>query len=489
MKRIVIIVVMLAVLGAGGFFLYQRAQASKQAQNSTLDLQTAPLQEGVLQNTISATGQVRSQQTTDLSWQTSGVIDSVNVKPGDMVKAGDKLATLAQTSLPQAVILAQSNLYDDQQALTDLTSTADLNRIKALNDISTYQQNVRDAQYQLDNYNVPSDIAGMTPEQAVTVTKGKLDQAYQAFLPYKYYPSTDSTRANLLDDLNAAQAEYDSAVKQLQYQYNLEVAQGNLSQAQVNYEKYKNGPDQAQIDAAKAKIASDEATLSQAFIAAPFDGTVTQVDAQVGGNVAAGTSAFQLDNLSALLIDVQVSEVDIDQVKIGQPVTVTFDALRGSSFPGKVTDVAMVSDTTSGAVNFDVTVQLVEPNQGVRPGMTAVVEIVTSQGEKTLLIPNQAVRTINGVQIVMLKKGDNFVSVPVTIGASSDSYSQLVSGDLKAGDLIVLNPPSSTTQTTQNERRFFFGPGGRPPTDNGGAPVNRNNSGNNSSGGSSGGGN
>ena len=117
----------------------------------------------------------------------------------------------------------------------------------------------------------------------------------------------------------------------------------------------------------------------------------------------------------------------------------------------------MISDETSSAVNFIVTVELTNPDKDVRPGMTSEVEIVTAQRDQALLIPNQAVRVVDGKQVVYLVQADQSTkAVEVGLGVSSDAYSELISGDLKAGDVVVLNPTSTTG--TASAKEFFSRP-------------------------------
>ena len=460
MKK-VIFIVLAVVLAAGGIYGYQTYQSIQTASAAQASQKTAKLELGSLSATISATGKVRSSQTATLNWQTSGIIETITVKVGDSVEADQKLATLVQTSLPQSVILAQANLFSAQQALDDLATTAESARIKAMQDIVTYEQDVKDAQYTLDNFTTPTSQEGLDAVEGIKVTKERLDQARINFEPVKYKPSGDKQRKELLEALDLAQSDYNTAVKRLGYEYDLEVAQANLTKAQADYEKWKNGPDPAEVEAKKAKIAAEQATLRQAWIEAPFVGTITQVDAHTGDQAAANKSAFRLDDLSKLYVDLEVSEVDIDQIEIGQTVNVSFDALSGKQYVGKVSDVAMISDETSSAVNFTVTVELMDPDKDVRPGMTSEVEIVTAQREQALLIPNQAVRVVDGKQIVYVLQADQSTkTVEVGLGVSSDAYSELLSGDLKAGDLVVLNPTSTTgtTTTTRGGMGFFGGP-------------------------------
>jgi RND family efflux transporter MFP subunit len=336
-----------------------------------------------------------------------------------------------------------------------------------------------------------------------------LEVASKAFEPYRLAQEGDSTRKTLLENLNNAQADYNSAVKRLQYEYNLEVAQANLDQAWSDFNKYKSGPDPKDIASAQAKIAADQATLDQAMIKAPFDGAITDVSAQPGDQVSANKTAFRLDNLSALYVDVSVSEVDIQQVKVGQPVTVTLDAYRAKIYTGKVTEVSQISTDTGTSVNFTVTVQITNADVDVHPGMTAEAKIITNRQTDALLVPLQAMVDQNGASIVYkVQQGAvalsgqagvaTYTSVTVKIGLSSDAYGALTSGELQAGDVVVINPDQvqGTLQTSNATRSggpgilgiLGGGPGaGGPPPGAGGPPPSSSSSGSSNSGSSSGG--
>jgi HlyD family secretion protein len=105
-------------------------------------------------------------------------------------------------------------------------------------------------------------------------------------------------------------------------------------------------------------------------------------------------------------------------------------------------------------VEFDVTVELIDADQNVKPGMTAAVNIVVDQITDALLVPNRAVRVVDGQRVVYILSNNQLKSVNVTLGASSDSESQVMDGDLRLGDQIVLNPPQDLFSTGGP-----FGPG------------------------------
>jgi HlyD family secretion protein len=438
MKKIIIVLLIIALLGGAGFLVFRWQQQRKGNQRS--DLETVTATRGELIAAIGATGQVRSNQTATLSWKTSGTVENVLVEVGDHVKAGDKLADLRQTSLPQNVILAQADLVSAQKALNDLYTNAEDAKIQALQSIANNAQAVRDAQYQLDNYTVPTEQTKLGIMEAVDIMGQRLDIARKAFEPFKYLPSGDEEREDMKEKLDQAQSDYNVAVKRLEYEYQLEVAKANLEKARQDYEKWKNGPDQEEVAATNSKIAAAQATINQAWVEAPFDGTITLAIPQPGDLVSANAPAFRLDDLTNILVDLAVSEVDINQIKKDQDVSLTFDAIRGKDYQGVVVIVDRVGTIEQGLVDFTVTVKLIDPDEDVKPGMTAAVNIVVNRLEDALLVPNRAVRFKDGKQVVYVLKNSETITIAVKLGASSDTMSEVIDGELQTGDTIILNP-------------------------------------------------
>lgn len=441
MRKWIIPLVVILLLGSAGYYYYTRRSA-QQAAAAISNLKTQPAEHGELVATIGATGQVRSNQTTLLTWKTTGTVETVHVKVGDAVKAGDKLAELAQTSLPQAIILAQADLVNAQKALADLNTAADTAAVQALQAISSGAQAVKSAQYQIDNYIMPTYLQGLSAEAAFDEMQKRLEVARSAFEPYKQYPESDDTREELKEKLDQAQADLNAAVKRLEYEYTLQVARSNLVKARADYEKYKNGPAPEDVAAVEARIAAAQASQALAWIEAPFAGVVTLVDTHPGDQAALGGQAFRLDDLSSLLVDLSVSEVDINQIQPGQEVSLTFDAIRNREYKGTVTDVDRVGSPIQGAVEFQVTVRLGDPDEQVKPGMTAAVNVVVSQLTDVLLVPNRAVRYVDGKQTVYVLQNGQLTPVTIKIGASNDSVSEVIEGDLAEGAAVVLNPPA-----------------------------------------------
>jgi len=168
---------------------------------------------------------------------------------------------------------------------------------------------------------------------------------------------------------------------------------------------------------------------------------VTEVRSKPGDEVTPGAISFRIDDLSHLLVDVQVTEVDINRISVGQKARLTFDAIQGKEYEGQVTEVGQVGTNVQGVVNFTVTVELLTSDSQVRPGMTAAVNLVTDELKDVVLVPNRAVRLRNGKRVVYLLKNGLPEVTEIRLGSTSDQYSQVLEG-VKPGDVLVLNPPT-----------------------------------------------
>ncbi|MBI3159614.1 MAG: efflux RND transporter periplasmic adaptor subunit [Chloroflexi bacterium] len=465
MKRWITIIVVVALLAAAviGFSAFRRNQ---QAAAQFADLQTAAVELGSLQAMVGATGTVRANQTATLNWQTSGTVQGAYVMVGQAVDQGDVLADLRQTSLPQSIILAQADLVAARQALEDLQKGVDqLAVAQAAQAVADARVAVDDARRRLDSLNSPVDQTYIDQAEATLVlARDVLEKAQKAYEPYEN--KADSTiKASLQSRLAQAQQEYDAAVRRYnnltgttsdldlrQAEADLAVAQAQLAAAEADYAKVLNGVAPDDLAAAQARVAAAEATLALARVAAPFSGVITQAFPKPGDLVSAGTQAFRLDDLSRLLVDVNVSEVDINRIQVGQPVVLAFDAILAREYHGQVVEVGLVGQTDQGIVSFRVTVELLDADAQVKPGMTAGVNIVVSELEGVLLVPNRAVRVVDGKRVVYVLKDGALETVEVELGASSESFSEVLGGELAVGDAIVLNPPSTFVGP--------FGPGG-----------------------------
>ena len=134
--------------------------------------------------------------------------------------------------------------------------------------------------------------------------------------------------------------------------------------------------------------------------------------------------------------------MDINNVSVGQPTTLSFDAILNKAYHGEVVEVAKVGNNVGGVVSFTVTVELTDADDLVKPGMTAAVNVVVQEEKDVLLIPNRAIRLLDAERVVYVLADGQPKAVKVQLGSSSGIDSVLVGGDLKEGDSIILNPPA-----------------------------------------------
>jgi len=446
---------------------------------ATSNYQIVQLKKSDLSQVVGATGTVRANQSAMLTWQTSGTVEKLNVAIGDKVQTGQVLASLQKTSLPQSIVLAQADLISAQQALKDLYDTQ-LAQAQAEQNVANAQKAIDDAQSNFNSVQTTGSTPDINAAKAnMLLAKNALDKAQKDYDPYANKSDTNLFKAMLLNKLASAQKKYDAAVSTYNNligtantttvsvsQANLDLAKAQMVDAQKKLADLKAGPSANDIASAQARIDAAQATLNQAFITAPFDGLITDSMNQPGDQVHAGTQAFQLDDPSRMLVDVQVSELDIDKVKTGQDAVVTFDALPAKTYHGKVIEVGQNGVSNSGVVDFPVTVQITDTDASVKPGMTAAVNITVSNLAGVLAVPSRAIRNENGQRVVYILQGGKPQPVQVVIGASSDTMTQILSGSVQEGDQIVVNPP--TQLLTPGGGGFNRTNGGSFPGGNGG---------------------
>lgn len=374
-----------------------------------VQFQTVPVERGNLVASVGATGSVRARQSATLIWQTNGIVEIVNGEVGSRVSRDDVLASLDKASLNQNIILAEADLVSAQKALEDLLKS-DTARLEAQKAVDSAEKAYEKA------YNWRMKLNGK-----IEIIDYYYDFGVLKSRQYKGYASEDTI----------AQADKDLAL-----------AEARLDDSRRAYERLLSGSDSAEVAAAEARVAAAQSTLNMAYLIAPFDGTITQANPASGDQVTTGTVGYRIDDLSHLLVDVQVSEVDINSVTVGQASTLTFDAILGREYHGEVVQVGQAGDTVQGVVSFTVTIELTDTDELVKPGMTAAVNIVVEEVKDVVLIPNRAVRLVDGNRVVYKLVDGQPVQVKVRLGSSSDISSVIIDGDIKEGDLIILNPPS-----------------------------------------------
>lgn len=450
-KSFWVILVLIIVAAAGGYYYYSTQIAPAEAAAAEEpSMQTAVARRGELVIFASGAGTVVPASEISLGFDENGTLIEWDVAVGDQVQKGDVLARLQTANTPEEIAAsisdAELEVIRAQQTIDELYANAEIARTDALNNIAVYAQAVRDAQYQLENYTLPLYLQDLEAIEGLDMMKERLDAASQAFEPYRYYAADHPVRRERLEALNDAQSQYDAAVKRLNYEYELQVAQANLEAARKEYGAYADGPAADELALAEAELANAQAKLALAQeekaiidLVAPMDGTVMTLDAGVGEAVGS-TSILTLADLDKTLLEVYLDETDLDKVAVGYPAEVTFDALPDQTFNGEVVSVSPSLETVSNVQAVKVLVQLddVSLDEGTKllVGLNASVDIIAGRAEDAVLVPVEALRELDpGEYAVFVIEDDQPKLRLVQVGLVDITYAEILSG-LQAGEVV-----------------------------------------------------
>lgn len=244
----------------------------------------------------------------------------------------------------------------------------------------------------------------------------------------------------------------------------VDTAQANVLTTKTNLETIKTGATeqellnaQATVNSAQTALDTAQRTLDSAQIIAPFNGVIATVSTFVGQKATSGTTVLSLVNTAKMQTQVTLSEVDVAAVKVGQDVQLSFDALGDGTYPGKVTAVSPVGTTTSGVVNYTVTIELKNPDSKVLPGMTALANIVTEERPDTIYVSSRAVKTQGNRKVVTLLLEGREIPLTVQTGLTNSTFTEITNATMQdgtaitlaEGDTLVLNATTTAATTTQ----------------------------------------
>ena len=257
---------------------------------------------------------------------------------------------------------------------------------------------------------------------------------YQAVLDYdtktyKRYKNLYARNLVSKNDLDSAESAYKSDLARVA------ASNASIMQAQANYD-------------------TAAANMRYTKIMSPVNGIVISKEVEEGQTVAASYQTPTLftvaEDLTLMQIETSVSEADIGKVAVGQDVNYTLDGYPNSVFTGKVSQVRLSPTTESNVVTYTVIIEVDNEEGKLLPGMTANVSIITDKQENVLTVPNSALKFTladnkqryerQGVWIDRKKKP---VRINVETGASDDSYTEIISDEIKEGDLVYVGSEGS----------------------------------------------
>lgn len=498
------LVPVVCVAVAGGVFLL-RPQQAKPASVDASYTEAAPERRDVT-NTLSGTGTLNPANTYTVKSLVEGKVLTGTIEEGDIVEESNVLYTIdssdASTNFEKAEIAMQQaqrsydKVVDRQYVRAEVAGVVSSLKVTKGDEVTSGQEVavIRDSSKMLLTLEFPAaDAANFSVGQSAAVTlDGTFEQLDGTVTSVS---GTDALSAgNLLTrtvtitvknagGLTTAQAATASingvsSIGSATFAYQAErtlTAQASGTVTSINVQEGSevakddiilglSGDDLTEsIQSASESLRSAEIsmqnlqdTMNNYTITAPISGTIIEKDAKVGDAVKTGDTLCIVYDLSYLEMNINVDELQISSISVGQQVQITADAVPDKTYVGTVTRVSMKGASNGGTTTYPVSIRI-DDTDGLRPGMNANAEIVVAKANNALVVPNAAV--VRGSYVLVTKDSpsaanadttmeapEGFVYVPVKIGVSDDDYTQIVSG-IQEGDTIGYDPSSVSSDS------------------------------------------
>ena len=493
-------VVCVAVLG--GWFILR----PDRAQDANVDVsyvQTTP-EKRDLSNSLSGTGTLNPANTYNVKSLVAGKVLTSTIEEGDIVEEGTVLYTVdasdATTKAEQASITLQQaqrsydKTVDRQYVRAEVAGVVATLKVAKGDEVTSGQEVavIRDSSKMVLQLEFPAaDAATFSVGQSAEVT---LDGTFETLTgTVTAVTGTDAlSTGNLLTrtvtitvrnagGLTTAQAATATingvsciAAKCFEYQAErtlttlaagtvtaINVQEGGAVNKedivlQISGEDLTEAIQSAAETLRSAELNMDnlQEAMNNYTVTSPISGTIIEKNAKAGDALTAGSDLCTIYDLSYLEMTLNVDELQVSDVSVGQSVQVTADAVPDKTYTGTVTRVSMKGSSNGGTTTYPVTVRIDE-TEGLRPGMNANAEIVTAEAKNALAVPNAAI--VRGGYVLVTKDSpsaantdpdmtapEGYVYVPVKIGVSDDDYTQIISG-VTGNDTVAYDPSSVST--------------------------------------------
>ncbi len=252
---------------------------------------------------------------------------------------------------------------------------------------------------------------------------------------------------------------------------NINISEKTILEKENSLTDVLAGADVLDIESARLSLNQKRDAYNDSFIKAPFDGIIAKVDIKKGDEISSNTSIATIISKQKI-ISVDLNEVDIAKVKIGQLANITFDAIDDLNATGTVVSVDWVGTVSQGVVSYNVQIVMNTEDIRIMSGMTANVNIETDNKKDIYVLDNNAIKTQNNTSYVELIKDDNVIigdnivldktkitRKKISIGISDDDNTEIISG-LEEGDKIIIktnNKNSNSTKSTNQSAPSLFG--------------------------------
>lgn len=404
---------------------------------------------------------IESQNDLTIRSDISGKIETLYIKKGDTVSAGQKIADIYDDSVLQLTL--PFNESDIASVKSGATATVHISGtgesligtvadVRSATYVKTGNMLVRDVMIRVQN------PGALTIADTAVATIGNVSCNDIGTFEYEFSKTIT--------------AKVSGEVSKLFVSKNDKILAGGVL-AQLTSDSVSDSVKNSALSLRESQISRDNAQkrLEDYTITAPISGTVVKKNIKAGDkldNAGASTVMAVIYDMSSLEFELSVDELDIKNIKMEQPVTITSDALEGMVYHGQVTSISVNGTTENGVTTYPVTVEILDFDEQLLPGMNIDAEIVTSHVENALCVPVSAVNRGNTVYVKGKKTDENdrapegFYSVKVETGAYNDEWIEITSG-LSEGDIVYVPQQASKSLSMEdmmNGMHSFGGMGG-----------------------------
>ncbi len=384
----------------------------------------------------------------------------------EKVQRGDVSYRISATGTLSALITVQVGTQVSgtiKEIYVDFNSRVKKGQILALIDPDAFVAQLNQAEANLENARANLKRA----EGSLLYSKALLEKS-EAQL--KEAEANFKRMSELFREGIISMSQFDSA----KASYEVAIAQRNAQQAQFDADNQSLKAALAQVRQWEQAVNLAKVNLERTRIRSPIDGIVISRNVDAGQTVAATLQSPTLfviaNDLKKMRLIANVSEADIGIVRTGQTAIFTVDAYPEKNFNGSVDEIRLSPNVVQNVVTYEVLINVDNEELLLKPGMTATVYIYAIKKENVLRIPNTALifrpkdlkenpQTLEGTVVWILKNGKTPVPVTIKTGISDDMYTEVISGDIREGNDVVVaegKKPKDRNQGTRPRIRFIF---------------------------------
>lgn len=371
--------------------------------SGTPQYMTARIERGNLRNTVTATGALQAVTTVQVGSQASGTIAALYADFNSVVKKGQVIAQLDPSTAKAQVEQARANLEQARASLANAraavvnsragVSDAQARSLAARSTVQNNQAGVSGAQANVAVLKAQQDDAMSLLKQQESLLKAGVIAQRDYDVAVTTYKTAEARYKQAVAQLDQAKLAEQSASSAgiAQSQAAIEQSQAQVAQSQAQVQQAT-----AQVQQAQAALNVAEVNLSHTTITSPIDGVVVSRDVNVGQTVAASLSAPTLftiaNDLTQMQVIANIDQADIGLVENAKSVRFSVDAFPGKEFDGKIAEMRLNPVNVQNVVTYNVVINVENPEQKLKPGMTANLTITIDERNDVLKVPNAALR-------------------------------------------------------------------------------------------------